>query len=165
MDAILPFMQQQPGWAWLALGALLLGAELFTGSGYLLWPSACAGLVGVAALLGLPLSLEMQIGVFVVLTVASTYAARRWLPPRTRPAEADINDTRLRLIGHEGEGVAAQSASGGDTPAAALAGDGRVFVDGKEWAAEMVGGGPPLPGQRVRVVEVLGGARLKVSPI
>ena len=98
--------------------------------------------------------------------MASTYAARRWLPRRVRAPGTDINDTRTRLIGHEGEGVAAQTASsGGLAGGPSAAGDGRVFIDGKEWAAELVGGGPPLPGQRVRVVEVIGGARLKVSPL
>lgn len=166
MAAILPFLSAQPGWAWLALAALFLAGELVTGSGYLLWPSASAGATGLSVLAGAPLPLAWQIGLFAGLTVATTLAARRWLPRRVRPAGLDINDIRTRLIGHEGEGVAAQSASGGDGGrAASLAGGGRVFIDGKEWAAELVGGGAPSAGQRVRVVEVIGAARLKVSPI
>ena len=163
MDAILPFLIDQPGWAWLALGALFLAGELFTGSGYLLWPSASAAVVGLLALFHVPLPTVGQIGLFAVLTAATTLAARRWMPRPIRPAGTDINDIRSRLLGHEGEGVASQSATTGSVTTGST--DGRVFIDGKEWSAEMEGGGAPLPGQRVRVVAVLGGARLKVSPL
>lgn len=163
MAAILLLTREQPGWGWLALAAALLAGELATGSGYLLWPSASAGLVGVLLLAGAPLPVAVQVGVFALITVAATLAARRWLPRRVRQPGEDINDTRTRLIGHEGEGVATQSAS---APAfGAAAADGRVFIDGKEWAAKLEGGGAPSPGQRVKVVAVLGGARLKVSPL
>ena len=63
----------------------------------------------------------------------------------------DPNDPLTRLIGHHGE--AASSFEGGR---------GRVFVDGKEWAAELVGDGPLAPGGRIEVVALVGGARLKV---
>ena len=63
----------------------------------------------------------------------------------------DPNDPLTRLIGHQGE--AASAFEGGR---------GRVFVDGKEWAAELVGDGPIAPGGRVEVVALVGGARLKV---
>ena len=156
MVAILLLMQDQPAWAWLALAAGLLVIELATGSGYLLWPSAAAAAVGMLALLGAPLGLPVQIVLFAALTIAATYAARRWLPRRTTAeASGDINDTRRRLIGHEGEGVCVLG-----TPA-----EGRVFVDGKEWSAELDDGSAPRPGQKVRVVAVLGGARLKVASI
>lgn len=152
MVALLILMREQPGWGWLAVAALFLAGELVTGSGYLLWPSSSAAIVGVLALLGAPLSLPVQVVLFAALTIAATYAARRWLPHRTAAeASGDINDTRRRLIGHEGEGIAA--------------GEGRVFVDGKEWSAELDDGSAPHPGQKVRVVAVLGGARLKVAAI
>ena len=156
MAAILLLLQDQPAWAWLALAGVLLVAELVTGSGYLLWPSASAAVVGVVVLFGAPLNVAVQVVVFAALTIAGTYAARRWFPRRTTAeASDDINDTRRRLIGHEGEGVAA---------AGSLT-DGRVFIDGKEWSAELDDGTLPRPGQKVRVVAVLGGARLKVAPI
>ncbi len=153
MVAILMLMREQPAWAWMALAALLLAGELASGSGYLLWPSASAGLVGLLKLAGLPVNAAVQIGLFVVLTIGSTYAARRFLPHRghSLPAADDLNDQKRLLIGREGE---------------ALSDDGgRVFVDGKEWAAELEDGGSPEPGQRVRVTAVLGGARLQVTPV
>ena len=159
MLALWLFFEAQPGWAWLGLAAALLAGELLTGSGYLLWPSASAGLVGLISLLVPGLPLAAQVVIFAALTIASTYAARRWLPRRdaaSAPDEVDINDLRRRLIGHEGEGVAQPGS---------IVGDGRVLVDGKEWSAELETGGAPTAGQRVRVVALLGGARLKVAAI
>ena len=147
MSALEAVVAAQPGWAWLALAAALLAAETATGSGYLLWPSAAAGAVGLLLLAGAPLSPAAQATLFAAATVAATLAARRWWPRRPRGEGAPdlINDTGRRLIGHEGRVVA----------------DGRVFVDGKEWAAEWDGGTPP-PGGVARVVAVVGGARLRM---
>ena len=40
---------------------------------------------------------------------------------------------------------------------------GRVFIDGKEWAAELEGGGDLSAHAKVVVTEILGGARLRVK--
>ncbi len=140
---------QQPGWAWLGVAAVLLALELATGSGYILWPSASAAVTAGLVFLGLPGGLFAQLLVFAVLTLASTYAARRWWRPQPRRADgADLNDWEGRLVGREGE---------------AVAGGGRVFVDGKEWAAEWEEGA--APSARVRVTAVVDGGRLRVRPI
>lgn len=149
MQTWIALYAQQPGWAWLGVAAVLLGAELLTGSGYLLWPSASAAVTALFAFLGWPAGLIGQLVLFAVLTVASTYAARRWWPPAQRAAGPDLNDSAGRLVGREGEAV-------GD--------GGRVFVDGKEWAAEAEGA-LPAPGARVRVVAVVDGSRLRVRPV
>ena len=149
MLAIWVLLREQPGWGWLAVAALFLAAELATGSGYLLWPSAAAGIVGVLKLVGAPVGIELQLGLFALLTFAGIYGARRLWPGRGHPEPPhDLNDQKQRLIGREGHAV--------------TSGDGRVFVDGKEWAAELPDGGHPEPGARVRVTAVLGGARLQV---
>jgi membrane protein implicated in regulation of membrane protease activity len=135
--------------AWLAVAALLLTLEVLTGSGWLLWPAGSAVVVGVINA-GPDQSLLGQAATFAALTVASTFAGRRWLSRRAH-RDHDPNDPLTRLIGHHGE--AACSFEGGR---------GRVFVDGKEWAAELVGDGPLAPGGRVEVVALVGGARLKV---
>jgi len=136
---------------WLAIGAVLLILELVTGSGWLLWPAGSAGAVG-AITLGADLPLAAQAGIFALLTAATTFAGRRWLGPRSHGGH-DPNDPLTRLVGRHGE--AASSFEGGR---------GRVFVDGKEWAAELVGDGSLAPGGRVEVVALVGGARLKVRP-
>lgn len=153
MHGLAVFYDLYPLWTWLAVAALLLACETATGSGYLLWPAASAGVVG---LLSVPLRLGAAeaIVLFAVLTVASTFLARRFLPPAVRTPSSDINDRAGRLIGLSGE-----------TVSLFVGGHGRVFVDGAEWAAELSPGQPtPEPGARVEVVEVLGGGRLKVRP-
>ena len=141
---------QQPGWAWLGVAAVLLAAELVTGSGYLLWPSASAAITAGLAFLGWPAGLIAQLLVFAVLTVASTYAARRWWPRRAAgEGDSTLNDAVGRLVGREGE---------------ALAGA-RVFVDGAEWVAETDAGQALAPGARVRVLAVLDGSRLRVRAV
>ena len=135
---------------WLAIGGVLLSAEVASGSGWLLWP---AGAAAVTALLAAatPLSLSLQTGLFAVLTIVTTLAGRHFFP-RRRP-RGDINDTSARLAGSEG--VVVQGFHGGA---------GRVLVDGKEWAARLDGESNPGPGAKIIVTHV-GGAQLMVRPI
>ncbi|HWA63812.1 MAG TPA: NfeD family protein [Caulobacteraceae bacterium] len=149
MDWVTAFYASHPFWVWLALGAVFLVIELATGSGWLLWPAGSAVAVALATLTGL-LNPPLQLALFAVLTIVSTYVGRRWFirPHATGP---DINDQLGRLVGRHGEAAAAFER-----------GEGRVFVDGKEWAAELDGDGALAGGARVEVTEVLGGARLKV---
>jgi membrane protein implicated in regulation of membrane protease activity len=144
------WLLQNPLALWLVIAAILLAFEVGTGSGWLLWPAGSAALTGVAAMV-FHLDLQMQMVVFAILTIATTLAGRRFLP-RTAPSHGDINDTHTRLAGTEG--IAAE---------AFQAGIGRVFVDGKEWAAELEGGGALATGAKV-VVTGVGGSRLTVRP-
>lgn len=150
MDAAVAFVFAHPLWVWLAIGAVFLAVELTTGSGWLLWPAGAAALTGVATLVAPDLGTAVQIALFATATIASTYAGRRLMRARA-PGGADINDPHSRLIGRHGEACA---------PFAA--GLGRVFVDGKEWSAELEGAGPVAAGAKVEVTAVLGGARLRV---
>jgi membrane protein implicated in regulation of membrane protease activity len=139
-----------PLWVWLAVGAALLAFEVATGSGWLLWPAASAAVVAVVTGL-VVLPFPYALGLFALLTIASTLLARRYLP---RSVEAqggdDINDNVGRLVGHHGKAVAAFQGRAG-----------RVFIDGKEWAAELDDDGSLEAGARVEVVGVHG-ARLRV---
>ena len=67
-------------WFWLALGAVLLGVEAATGSGWLLWPAASAGVVAVISLLGLHLGALGEVAIFAGLTLITTFvrAAAIW---------------------------------------------------------------------------------------
>jgi membrane protein implicated in regulation of membrane protease activity len=136
---------------WLAIGAVFLIVELLTGSGWLLWPAGSAAVVGLATL-GLTMTWAGQGALFAVLTVISTYVGRRYLLGRARPG-GDVNDTQARLIGHAGRAVDAF-----------VGGQGRVFVDGKEWSAEADGGAAIQAGSPVQVVALVTGARLRVKP-
>jgi membrane protein implicated in regulation of membrane protease activity len=136
---------------WMAVGAVLLAVEVATGSGWLLWPSGSAVLTAVLVL-ATPLDTTTQMVIFAGLTIVITLAGRRMFPHATVLGGGDINDTRARLTG--ADGVAA-----GDF----AAGKGRVFVDGKEWAAELEGGAALSSGAKVLVTKV-SGARLTVRP-
>jgi membrane protein implicated in regulation of membrane protease activity len=149
MDQAQAFFFAHPFWGWIAIGGVFLISELMTGSGWLLWPAAAAAVVAVTSQF-VDLGWPKEIVLFVVAAVVFTYLGRRFLRPAPK-GDGDINDLMPRLIGHEGEAVAAFKA-----------GLGRVFVDGKEWAAELDGGGDLAPKSKVQVLEILGGARLKV---
>jgi membrane protein implicated in regulation of membrane protease activity len=141
-----------PFWVWIAVGAVFLAIEVMTGSGYLLWPAASAAVVGLLTL-ALHLGLPLELGAFAGLTLVTTILARRYLPNPLRPTGPDINDTMTRLVGHRGHAATAFQGR-----------HGRVFVDGKEWAAELVTGDDLASGAGIQVVGVAGGALLRVQP-
>ena len=135
----------------LAVGAVFLIVELLTGSGWLLWPAGAAVLTGLTALEP-RIVLEGQAAIFAGLTIVATVIGRRFVNRAPRGGR-DVNDAGVRVIGLSG--VAS-------TPFEE--GRGRVFVDGKEWSAELDGDGAVAAGGRVRVIALVGGARLKVRP-
>jgi hypothetical protein len=136
-------------WSWMALGAIFLAIEVITGSGWLLWPAGSAALTAVATLI-LRIGPPEAVALFGVLTIITTYIGRRFIRGAP-PAPNDVNNPLARLVGHKGE---AATSFEGDC--------GRVFVDGKEWSAVLDGPGPLAAGAKVEVLEVLGGARLRV---
>jgi membrane protein implicated in regulation of membrane protease activity len=144
MHGLMAFYATHPFWVWLAVAAIFLAVEVATGTGWLLWPAAAALLVGLLSIVA-PLGLPLELGLFAALTIAATYLARRFLRPVLDANNPDLNDPTLRLVGRDGE-VLDGFANG----------KGRVFVDGKEWAAVAPEGEPPAAGQRVLVVAVEG---------
>ena len=70
-------------WIWWVLGVVLIGAELVTGTFYLLAVGIAFVLGGFAAWLGA--SVEIQLVVAAVLSVAGTWAAHRWRTRRGTP--------------------------------------------------------------------------------
>ena len=149
MSALPDFILAHAFWSWMALGAIFLAVEVVTGSGWLLWPAGSAALTGLAVVIW-PTHPPVAVALFGVLTIVTTYVGRRFI--RGAPAGPnDVNNPLTRLVGHRGE---AATAFDGE--------DGRVFVDGKEWSAVLDGPGPLPEGAKVEVIEVLGGARLRV---
>jgi membrane protein implicated in regulation of membrane protease activity len=148
-DAVALFFAH-PFWTWIAIGGVFLIGELLSGSGWLLWPAGSAAVVAVVTRfvdLG-----PGNIVLFVVVSIVATFLGRRYLRPAGAGGGADINDPNPRLVGQQGETVAGFKA-----------GLGRVFVDGKEWAAELDGGGDLAAKAKVEVIAILGGARLRVK--
>lgn len=137
-------------WAWVALGAALLAVEVVTGSGWLLWPAASAAIVALLVTFA-GLSLSQAALVFALLTISLALLSRRYLPKSLlRHPAHDINDNVARLVGHHGRAVSAFQGR-----------NGRVFIDGKEWAAELDEGEALEAGTRVEVTGVAG-AHLRV---
>lgn len=150
MDGVVDLYAAHGFWIWLAIGAAILAAEVATGSGWLLWPAASAAATALLTLVTQDTALE--IGVFAGLTIVTSLLARRYWP-RSSGESADINDNVGRLIGQTGR--AASAFAGGD---------GRVLIDGKEWAAELDGGDSLSVGAEVEVTGLSGGSRLRVRP-
>jgi hypothetical protein len=154
MEQVEVFYSLYPFWTWLAIGAALLALETATGSGYLLWPAVAAGIVALMTL-AMHIGLPLEVVIFAVITIGLTVLARLYWPPHPRqPHHPELNDRGARLLGRHGETVGAFAG-----------GQGRVFVDGCEWTAELEtdDAGPP-PGARVEVVKVVDGGRLRVRP-
>ncbi len=150
MSALADLYLIYPFWVWMAVAAVLLAVEVATGSGYLLWPAAAAAVV--ALLTGLRLGIAPELLIFAALTIAGTLVARRYLPHPFRPKGPDINDPHHRIVGRTGQ--ASADFKGGH---------GRVFVDGKEWAAELDSGSELSAGAEVTVTAMLSGSRLRVK--
>lgn len=140
-----------PFWIWLAIAAAFLVAEVSTGTGWLLWPAACAGLLALLTFV-LPGSAAIHLAVWATLTIVTTVTARRFIPRNISGGGPDINDNIGRLVGHQGAVVEAFRN-----------GEGRVFVDGKEWAAVAEDGAAPALDDKVRVVAAEGSV-LRVRP-
>jgi membrane protein implicated in regulation of membrane protease activity len=151
METLGDFYFAHPLWVWLALSAALLAAEVASGSGWLLWPSASAALVGVLSVF-LPMTPAVAVLAFAVITIGTTLVGRRLMPKAEHAAGGDINDPQARLVGQRGRATTAFAQ-----------GEGRVVVDGKDWAAALEGGGPLEPGSPVEVTG-FSGARLTVRP-
>ena len=141
------------GWNWMILGAALLALEIVTPGVYLLW-------LGIAAILTGTLSLQLwetsfwvwqvQILVFLLLSIASVLVGRRFFPV-TGTADTDqplLNQRDLQLVGRTATLEEAISD-----------GHGRIRLGDTLWRVS----GPDLPaGARVRVVAAEGG-ELKVA--
>lgn len=144
MDTIAGLYGDHPFWVWAGLAAALLAIEVMTGTGWLLWAAASAAVTGAVVGL-LDVSVPATLLLFAALTIASTLLARRYLPRSVPAAGGDINDNIARLVGHRGSAVGAFAGRAG-----------RVFIDGKEWAAELVEGQGLEAGALVEVVGVSG---------
>ncbi len=150
MTALEALYLAHPFWSWIALAAVLLAIEVATGSGYLLWPAASAA--ATALITGLHLGLPVELLIFAALTIVTTLLSRKYLPHPLRSRGPDINDQHQRLVGRRADAVG---------PFAR--GRGRVFIDGKEWAAELDGAQELAAGSQLEVVAVVSGGTLKVK--
>jgi membrane protein implicated in regulation of membrane protease activity len=140
-----------PFWWWVAAAVVLLAIEVATGAEVFLWPATAAGVVAILHASGVRFPLGVDLAVFAVLTIAGALLARRF---RVAPAGPDVNDPQNRLVGVKGAVTSAFER-----------GRGRVLVEGAEWTAEIEDDAALAPGDRIEVVAVLDGGRVKVRRI
>ena len=135
------------GW-WLAAG-VLVAAELFAGSFYMLMLALGCAAGALAAHLGVSTSTQMFTAALVGAGTTAVWHYRRASAPRSAPVESnrdanlDIGQS-LQVPAWQGDGTA------------------RVSYRGSAWSVEFRGPGTPAPGEHV--VVAVQGNRLIVSP-
>ena len=132
----------EPHWLWLIAGLVLAVAEMVVPGVFLIWFAAAALIVGLLTAV-LPLGAAAQVVLFVVLSLVSVLASRRFL--RRYPiqsADPLLNQRGAQLIGRQV--VVTQAIEGGS---------GRVRCGDSEWLAQ----GPDADvGARMTVTGSLG---------
>ncbi len=105
-------------WTWWILAAVLVGAELVTGTFYLLAVGVAFAVGGVAAILGVELPLQLVVA--GVVAVAATMVAHKWRGARVPPPTPSLDlGQSVRVIDWKDDGTA------------------RVNYRGTQWNAEL----------------------------
>lgn len=133
MQTLADIYAAQPFWIWLAVAVTLLAVEAAFTTEWLLWPAAAAGVVALITALGLDFGPAFEVAVFSVVTVILTLFARRFVQKVNPAAEPDINARDVRFVGQQARVVEPF-----------VNGQGRVFISGAEWRAEIAAGEPPV---------------------
>ena len=138
-------------WVWLGVTALSAFVEAATWALVSIWFAAGALCATFAAYAGA--SLQLQLLIFVGVSIAACFAvrplARRFVAPNVVPTNAD------RLLGTQ-----ARVTEEIDNAAAA----GAVYVDGKTWTARSAGG-QTIPKGALVEIEEMEGVKLIVRPM
>jgi len=105
-------------WIWWIAAAVLIGAELVTGTFYLLAVGVAFAVGGVAAILGVELPLQLVVA--GVVAVAATMVAHKWRGARVPPPTPSLDlGQSVRVIDWKDDGTA------------------RVNYRGTQWNAEL----------------------------
>lgn len=120
----------EPHWAWLIAGLVLAVAEMVIPGVFLIWFAAAALIVGLLTA-ALPIGVPLQVVLFVMLSLASVFAGRRFLHRHPiQSADPLLNRRGAQLVGRQV--VVTQAIEGGS---------GRVRCGDSEWLAQ----GPDVP--------------------
>jgi membrane protein implicated in regulation of membrane protease activity len=148
LPLLLPSPLDQSGWGWLALAALLLIAEVATGTQHLLLIGLAAAATGLVTLL-VPSWLSQDAWILLV-ALAALYALWGWKHMRRCHVPApSVNNIDDHLIGHRAR--LSSPISGGE---------GRVKLGDSSWTAK----GPDLPEGTEIVITAREGNTLFVMP-
>jgi membrane protein implicated in regulation of membrane protease activity len=129
-------------WNWMVLGFVLLVAEVAAPGIFMLWIGIAALLVGAASLLLWDAGLwtwQVQVLVFLVLSLLSAYAGKKLMGGRNQPTDQP-------LLNRRGEQMIGRTATLAEP---IREGRGRIQIGDTLWRVS----GPDLPaGTRVKVV-------------
>jgi len=118
-------------WMWLLLGLGLAALELVTPGGFfILFFGAGAMVVGILEWIGVPLSLPVQVVVFLAVSVVSLLVFRK--PMQRRFAHSAPSGVVDSLVGEEAQVIE-------EIPAGGI---GKVELRGSAWNARNAGDGP-----------------------
>lgn len=129
-------------WAWMVLGAVLLGAELFAidAQFYLVFLGISAALTGAAMLLGIEMAEWVQWSVFAVLSLVSFFTFRKALYEKIRGGAVGFRETL------SGDMVRIETDL-------AVGAESRTEFRGTKWTVRNVGGDTISAGTKARVVK------------
>ena len=132
-------------WAWMIIGAVLLGAELFAidAQFYLVFLGVSAALVGFMGLFGIAMPEWAQWMAFAAFSLISFFTFRKSLYDKIRGGAIGFKET---LAGNSVD-VETDLAPGAET---------RLAYRGTKWTVRNVGEMPIAAGTRATVVEVDG---------
>ncbi len=99
MDFIINAFSNHGTWAWLSLAAILLAAELLTGTTYLLWFSVASAATAIISFLVPGLDMTIEFILFSIFALISVFLGRKLLPPNAKLEKNDINAPDARMIG------------------------------------------------------------------
>jgi len=137
---------------WMILGIVLLGAELATGTTYILWVAVAAILMAGITFI-LPVAWTVQLVIFFVLSVILLVAGHKYVRPKFKGGEpSDLNDRSRTMVGTRVKAVSDFEV-----------GKGRVQVGDTQWAASLAEGSAKV-GDELRIVSVKG-ATLQVEAV
>ena len=138
-------------WVWWILAGLLLIVELLLAGIFFVWLGIAAAIMGVIDFLSPPLSWQVEVVIFAVLSAVLVIAGRPWLK-RRQALESDQPNLNQRMHDYVGKSYVLDEAI--------INGHGKVKIDDTLWEVT----GPDLPqGAWVRIVGV-DGLRLRAMP-
>jgi inner membrane protein len=134
-----------PWWGWIALGTMLLAAELFVVEAdfWLVFLGVAALAVGLLDVAGLGGPIWVELLLYGVIAIAVTALFRKRLYAMLRPDTPPVSDAVV------GESAVVREAI-------APAGHGHAELRGAVWQARNVGSAPLAAGERARVAGVEG---------
>ena len=148
MAELLPALGQ---FVWWIIAALLLIVELLLAGVFFVWLGAAAAIMGVVDFLSPPLSWQVEILIFALLSAVLVIAGRPWLK-RRQALESDQPNLNRRINDYVGRSYVLDEAI--------INGRGRVKIDDTLWEVT----GPDLPqGAWVKIVGT-DGLRLRAMP-